>query len=147
MTSLGEFDAAVREATPDAEPNTFVFGGVEFTVAGRIPAILMVQLGAAAGTGVDEVEMAAGLWTVFGRAIGPDRFDEFFQLALERETELEDLMRLAFALYKAQAGRPTKRLPGSSDGPPPTSPNSKPSSTHPALAHLRPVGEILDSTG
>lgn len=142
MTRLGEFDAAVREVDENTERDTLLFGGVEFTVAGDVPAILMLQLGAAAGSGVEDTEGMAACWEALRRALG-DRFGEFYKLALDRGTDLEEIMKLVFKLFEAQAGRPTVAAPASSDGPPNTSPSSSTSSTPAAFAHLRPVSEVL----
>jgi hypothetical protein len=158
MASLGDFDAAVREIDHGAERDTFRFGGVEFTVVGNIPAVLMLQLGAAAGSGVEESEGMAAIWEALRRSLtkpasvdedGKDisedgqEFQRFFKLAVDRETGLDELMKLTFKLFEAQSGRPTVQAPASSDGPPSTSPSSSVSSSHPGLAHLRPVSEVL----
>jgi hypothetical protein len=158
MASLGDFDAAVREIDHGAERDTFRFGGVEFTVVGNIPAVLMLQLGAAAGSGVEDTEGMAAIWEALRRSLttsahvdedGKDiaaddsQFGRFFKLALDRESPLDELMKLTFKLFEAQSGRPTVQAPDSSAGPPSTSPSSSASSTHPGLAHLRPVSEVL----
>jgi hypothetical protein len=158
MASLGEFDAAVREINDTGERDTFRFGGSEFTVVGNIPAMLMLQLGAAAGSGVEDVEGMAAIWEALRRSLtksahtdenGKDipaddvEFQRFFKLALDRESQLDELMKLTFKLFEAQSGRPTEQAPDSSAGPSSTSPSSSASSTHPGLAHLRPVSEVL----
>jgi hypothetical protein len=158
MASLGDFDAAVREVTDTGERDTFRFGGVEFTVVGNIPAVLMLRLGAAAASGVEDIEGLAAVWEALRRSLtapaytdenGKDipaddaEFERLFKLALDRETELDELMKMTFKLFEAQSGRPTVQAPASSDGPPSTSPSSSASSTHPGLAHLRPVSEVL----
>ncbi|MFF3867351.1 hypothetical protein [Micromonospora sp. NPDC001898] len=159
MAQLGSFGAAVREAAgPAAERDTFEFCGQRFEVQGQIPPMLMLQLGAAASGKIEETEGMAALWeavrcsltnperVVDGAAVPEDasEFQRFYKLAVAHHADLQELIRLAMALFEAQAGRPTGQRPDSPAGPLPTSTSSSGSlSTHPGLAHLRPVSEVL----
>ncbi|WP_326564557.1 hypothetical protein [Micromonospora peucetia] len=158
MANLGSFGAAVREADPRAEKDTFEFCGEQFEVKGKLPPMLMVQLGAATTGKIDEQEGLGAIWEamrcslteperqVDGETIpaDPAAFLRFYRLAVERCVELDDLIALAMALFEAQAGRPTAQRPDSQPGSLPTSTSSSgSSSTHPALAHLRPVSQVL----
>jgi hypothetical protein len=105
--------------------------------------MLMLQLGAAASGKIDESEGLAAMWEALRCSLGADAFAQFYKAAVAKRADLEGLMRLTFRLFEAQDGRPTEAVPGSQPGPPTTSPSSSDSSTHPALAHLRPVSEIL----
>lgn len=164
MSHLGSFGAAVRELDP-ASLDTFEFFGEEFTVTGVIPSMLMLQLGASATGKIEEAEGLAAVWeamrcsltTPEKQVTGNDgvttvpadgsEFSRFYKLAVAHCCELEDLMRLTNALFEAQSGRPTEGPQGSLPGPSSTSPSSSTSSsTHPALAHLRPVGQVLDGS-
>ncbi|MEU1761671.1 hypothetical protein [Micromonospora sp. NPDC005652] len=154
MRSLGTFGAALREASPDTEKDTFDFCGEQFEVQNRIPPMLMLQLGAAASGKVEEMEGMAAIWeamrcsltapAVDGQEPDATEFQRFYKLALANCVELPELMRLALALFESQAGRPTEQQPALPDGPLPTSTSSSTlSSTHPALQGMTPVDRVL----
>jgi hypothetical protein len=159
MSHLGSFGAAVREVDQTVECDTFEFMGETFTVYGVIPPMLHLQIGAAATDKIEEAEGLAAIWEAMrcslakpetvdgdGRIIPADEseFKRFYRLAVAKRCALEELLRLTFALFEAQAGRPTEEPQGSSPGRSSTSPSSSiSSSTHPALAHLRPVTDVL----
>ena len=150
---LGSFGAALRELDDDREPDTFVFCGEEFAVVDRIPSMLMLQLGASVTGKVPEAEGLTAMWealrcslTVPARGDAPadgSGFDRFYKLAVERRAYIEDIMKLTFALFEAEAGRPTGRPADSHVGPSSTSPSSSPSSIHPALVGMKRVDEVL----
>ncbi len=148
MTHLGSFGAAVKELDPTAERDSFEFFGERFEVVGVIPPMLMLQLGAAATGKIDDQEGLAALWEAMRLSLDADEdskeFDRLYKLAVKNRCDLEDLMKLAMALFEAQAGRPTGEPRGSSAGPSTTSPSSSASSSvHPAFAHLKPVNELV----
>ncbi len=153
MASLGEFGAALRELDEDRERDTFTFCGDEFTVEGEIPSMLMLQLGASATGKIEESEGLAAMWGALrcslttpangDKAEDDAGFKRFYKTALDRQAEIETIMQLTFKLFEAQAGRPTKVASDSSGGPRVASQSSSRSSSHPALAHLRPVSEVL----
>lgn len=163
MSHLGSFGAAVKELDPGADRDTFDFFGETFTVHGVIPPMLMLQLGAAATGKIDDQEGLAALWESMRCSLTapeheePDgeggtktvaadgaQFDKLYKIAVNRNCSLDDLMKLALALFEVQAGRPTVEPRGSSAGLSTTSPStSTSSSTHPAFAHLKPVNELL----
>lgn len=157
MASLGEFGAAIRELDKDTERDTFTFFGSEFTVVADIPPMLMLQLGAAATGKIDDAEGLAACWEALRICLDePDvegsdekqsepvkQFNTFYKLAVTKRADLESIMKIVFKLFEAQSGRPTEQAPGSSAGLPTTSQSSSGSSAHPALAHLRPVSEVL----
>lgn len=182
MARLGEFGAALRELDPATERDTFQFFGEEFAVTGDIPPMLMLQLGASATGKIDEAEGMAAMWEALrcsltepGR-LNPEgtelledssAFNRLYKLAVTRRADMDGLLKLVFALFEVQGGRPTVAAPDSSGGPLTTSPSSSASSSatpvspftsvpqvtipgpqgrpgeHPALAHLRPVSELL----
>lgn len=144
MAHLGSFAAALREVEPArAEWDDFDFCGEKFVVNGTIPAILMLQLAASTSGKVSESEGMAAMWQAFTHALGEKGFAKFYRLSLEHNVGVEDIMRVVFALFEAQDGRPTGEASASSPGPSTTSPSLSASSSHPALAHLRPVSEVL----
>lgn len=148
MSHLGSFGAAVKELNPASDKDTFDFFGEKFEVQATIPPMLMLQLGAAATGKIDDQEGLAALWEAMRCSLDADEsgtnFNRFFKLAVSKRCDLEDLMRLAMALFEAQAGRPTEEPRGSSAGQSTTSPSSSTSSSvHPAFAHLKPVNEVL----
>lgn len=156
---LGSFGAALREINPDADADTFDYFGETFTVHGFLPPILMMQLGAAVTGASTEAEGMAAMWEAMRCALtkparaGEDgtetpeddeQFQRFRHLAVVNRDQLDSLMRLTYAVYGQQAGRPTGQRSSSSAGPLPASTSSRSSSSaHPALAHLRPVSEVL----
>jgi hypothetical protein len=153
---IGDFGAAQHELT--GEQDEFGFFGETFHVVGAIPAVLMLQLGAAATGKIDESEGFAAMYEALrcsltkpastaddGSEIPADdsQFTKIYKLAVEKNCELESLMRLVFTLFEVQGGRPTQPVPASLPGRSPTSPSSNSSATHPALSHLRSVDEIV----
>ena len=143
MASLGDFGAALRELDPNREKDTFTYFGETFVVEGDIPAMLMLQLGAAVSGKVEESEGTAAMWEALRCSLGNDGFARLYKLAVDKRESLDGIMRLVFRLFEVQGGRPTEQAPDSSAGLPGTSPSSRPSSSHPGLAHLRPVSEVL----
>lgn len=171
MGHLGEFGAAARELV--GEKDEFGFFGETFTVVGSIPSVLMLQLGASATGKIDETDGLAAMWEALRCSLttpkttaedgseveaDPVQFNKFYKLAVENSCELDGIMRLVFALFEAQGGRPTQPVSASSPGQPPTSLSSSTSSTpagsafqpgppvrieHPALSHLRSVDELV----
>ena len=160
MASLGDFGAALRELDPKREKDTFTYFGETFVVEGDIPGVVMLQLGAAVSGKIAEAEGMAAMWealrftldppATLAKAVddavgnpGPTGFARFYKLAADKRDSMDGLMHLVFKLFEVQGGRPTEQAPTSSAGLPGTSPSSKPSSSHPGLAHLRPVSEVL----
>lgn len=177
MTHLGSFGAAVKRIEGTGPKNEFDFFGESFTVHGVIPPVLMMQLGAATTGKIEEQEGLAALWEAMRCSLTvPERFepnpekpgetrtvpadgeqfDKLYKLAVSQCCELEELMRLAMALFQEQTERPTGEAPASSPGQSTTSPNTNPSylvtlpsdspSVHPAFAHLKPVNELVNRT-
>ena len=154
MAHLGSFGAALREIDPEGEKDTFEFFGEKFTVEGSMPAILRFQLSAAIVGGESGAGGMGAMWGALRAALtrpGKDggrdddsQFDRFYRLAVARKVDTDSLMDLVFKLFEVQAGRPTVEPRGSSTGSSETSPSaSTSSSTHPALAHLRPVEQLV----
>lgn len=158
MAHLGTFGAAQREAAPITDQDSFEFCGEKFDVQGQIPSMLMIQLGAAATGKIEEQEGFGAIWEVMrcsltveehevdGKAVPEDAsgFQRFYRLAVAKRVELPELIRLAMALFEAQAGRPTERQPDSPAGPPPISTSSSGSSSTPRdWPGMTPVREVL----
>jgi hypothetical protein len=161
MADLGDFGAAVEEATGDWERNRFRFFGRQFEVVGDMPPMLHFQIAAAMTGKLDESEGAVAMWEALTSSLdepdlpkwegdGPDerprpkkQFGEFYRIAVDRHATLESLMELTMTLFQVGSGRPTVQVSDSSAGPSSTSPSSNTSSTHPKLAHLTPVSEVL----
>jgi hypothetical protein len=156
MARLGEFGAAQRELS--GEQDDFGFFGETFTVTGAIPPMLMLQLAAAATGKIDESEGMAAMWEALRcsltkpKRIGTDgaevdadpaQFNKLYKLAVENACDIESLMRLVFALFEVQGGRPTQPVSGSSPGPSTTSQSSSVSSTPAAQSRLRSVDSLI----
>ncbi|GAA3781134.1 hypothetical protein [Micromonospora maritima] len=158
MAHLGTFGAAQREARAYTDPDTFEFCGERFEVKGEIPPMLMLQLGAAASEKIEQTEGMAALWeavrcslTVPEREVDgetrpadPSEFQRFYRLAVSHSVPLEELIRLAMALFELQGGRPTEQRPASAGGPLPTStPSRSSSSVPPVWPGMTPVDQVL----
>lgn len=164
MSHLGSFGAAVRELDPDGERDTFEFFGETFTVHDTIPPVLAIQLGAASSGKIEETEGLAAIWETMRCSLTkPERtiaefdpqtrkpkvqpedsgdFDRWVRLAVTKKCDLEELIRLAMALFELQSARPTEEQSNSPAGPLTTSPSSNGSSSTPQ-ARLVPVEELL----
>lgn len=151
--NLGEFGAALREL--DGERDTFTFFGERFELVADVPAIIEMRLAAGLNGSLPEDDAVAAMWDALRIALNEDResedgkpeplrqFDRFEQLALEKRADMPSVMKLVFRICAAPAGRPTARPSAAGGGPQPTSLSSNDSSTHPGLAHLRPVSDLL----
>jgi hypothetical protein len=144
MANLGEFGAAKREAEPSkAVRDTFTFCGESFEVRDYIPGMLSMELGSwAVGQVSNGFEGFASCLQALRVALGED-YDRFHGLTIKHRSTEDEIIALTFVILGAQSGRPTEEPEGSSDGQPETSPSSSTSSSHPALAHLRPVSELV----
>lgn len=152
MASLGEFGAALAALDTTAPRDDFTFLGERFDVVGDIPPMLMLQLGAAVSGKIDESEGLAAMWEALRCSLDApkvegrepvEQFNRLVRLAVDRRADMDGIMRLVFALFEAQSGRPTVAAPGSQPGPHSISPSARASSTHPELAHLTPLADIL----
>lgn len=155
--NLGEFGAALRELEGD-QRDTFTFFGEKFEMVADVPAIVEMKLAAGLNGALPEEDAIAAMWQALSIALDEDRepaegepdpvrqFARFEALALEKRADLESLMKLVFKLCAAPTARPTVRPSGSGGGPSSTSPSSSPSSSHPALAHLTPIEDLLDGS-
>jgi hypothetical protein len=138
MPKIGSFGAAIRELDPDAEPVTFDFFDVEFTVRDLIPPALLLQFGAAVAGKTSIMRANAAVYAIFraslstperdGQPADTSQFDRFFHLAVTKRCDDDDLVELAWTLIGAQGDLPTVQPPTSPDGPLPTSENSNSSS-------------------
>lgn len=153
MSHLGSFGAAVRELDSSAPKDSFEFFGETFTVVGIIPPVLMLQLGAAATGKIEDQEGLAALWEAMRCSLNADEdgkdFDRLYKLAVRHRCDLEELMKLAMALFEAQAGRPTGGPSGSSLGASTTSPSSNTSSSPSQVSELpgmTSVSRVLDGS-
>jgi hypothetical protein len=141
---LGSFSAAAREFDPDAERDTFDMFGVEFTVEGVIPPMLMLHLGAAMAGKAGAMEGNAAMWQALTCALskperqGPDgetipadqsQFRRFYQLAVRKKVNDDSLIDLVWTLVGAQMGKAAEQPPTSPPGPPPTSTSSSSSAS------------------
>lgn len=141
MAKLGSFGAAVRELDPDSERDTFDFFGETFTVHGTIPAMLMLRLGAFMSGELGMIESNAVVYKALRHALtvpadpaaktraDSSQFDRFEDLALAKECDFDELIKLAFALVGILIDFPTEQPPASADGPLQTSASSNSSAS------------------
>ncbi len=142
MGHLGSFAAAKRELSR-TEHDTFDFGGETFKVTGDIPAMLMLQLAASTTGKIGEAEGLASMWEALRCCLGDEGFNKLYRLAVDWNADLEDVMKLVFALFEAQGGRPTGAASDSPPGPSSTSQSANISSITPGHPPLRPISEVL----
>jgi hypothetical protein len=143
MAHLGDFNGAIAELEPGDARDTFTFMGERFEIVGTAPPILTFQLGAGFTGKTPMVEAMGAMWELWQVSLGEEQFERFYRTAIEKRAHEETLVKLAIAIYEGRSKRPTVEPQGSTPGQSRTSPSSSDSSTHPALAHLRPVDQIL----
>jgi hypothetical protein len=152
VAKLGSFGAAAREIDPGSERDTFDFFGEEFTVLGTIPPMLMLRLGAYMAGELGLIESNAAVYKALRCALTPpdagpadgEQFDRFEQLAVAKQCDVNELLRLVFSLVGIQIDFPTEPQPTSPDGLPDTSANLNSSaSDSPDSPRLRSVDEVL----
>lgn len=148
MANLGEFGAAVREATR-AELDTFTFFGEEFRVAGEVGAMPLMQFAHAASSGLDTADMegAAAIHDLLQDILHEEDWPRFCEQAKSNKASAELLLELATELMSALAGRPTRRQSASSAGLSATTASSKVDSSSRAALGLVPVDELIDRAG
>lgn len=153
MAALGSFGAAIRELDPEAEHDTFDFFGATFTVVGSIPGMLTLQLGAMISGKTSAVDGLAAVYEALRCSLtvperdgkeakaGDDReFNRFYRIAVRHRCDDDELIRLALNIAGYQVGKADEPSPTSPDGGPPTSTNSKSSSSG-SLASQLPANE------
>lgn len=156
MAKLGSFGAAVREADPDSERDTFEFFGREFTVHAVIPTMLVLRLGAMMAGELGLIESNAVIYKALRHALtvpadddadtraDDSQFDEFEELATAKNCTADELIRLVYSLVGIQIAFPTEQQPTSPDGLPETSESSNSSASDtPDSRTLKSVDEVL----
>jgi hypothetical protein len=141
MASLGEFEAAVREADPDREADTFTLCGETFTVADEIGIVPLGMFAKAATSGLDTAEMdgLAALVDMASQCVVEEDVERFLSVASKKRINAELLLKIVQAVIEAQSGRPTQRPSDSSDGSSTTGASSKALSSYDAWAQT-PLG-------
>lgn len=131
MPSLGDFTAfdVAAEQAEQVEPDTFTFHGETFTVAEQVSSIPMMRLAKAASAGLDssDVEGLLALHDFLEQTLIPGDFTRFCDVVMRNKVSDDTVLAIAQKVYEVISGRPTKRLPSSTPGQPPTSRASKPS--------------------
>lgn len=127
MALIGEFEAAVREADPDRELDTFKLQGETFTVAPEPNIIALGRFARAAREGADsdDMEGLATLIDTVASVVIPEDENRFLDLASKHRLDAELLLRIVAAVMEAQAGRPTEPSSVSSPGRSQTGESSK----------------------
>jgi hypothetical protein len=151
MALIGEFNVAVKQDTPDREPDQFKFEGELFTVADDINFVALGRFASAANSGMDSAEMeglAAMIDLISSVVVDEDR-DRFLSLASRKRADGELLMQIVQAVIESQTGRPTEQPSGSPDGLSTTGESSKDASSSeaslspiqrdPRIRELRPI--------
>lgn len=146
MASLGEFDVAERDTDPDAEPDTFLFCGVEFQVAATFGALPLLRFSSVAERGVtaESMEGMAAIYDLIRYSVGEDDWPRFQSLATEKKAGVRDLMNVCNAIYFGVTGRPTSPPVDSASGPSPIGENSRePSSSDESLSPIQQDPRVM----
>jgi hypothetical protein len=124
---IGEFEAAVREADPEQELDTFKLQGETFTVAPEPNIIALGRFARAAREGADsdDMEGLATLIDTVASLVVPEDETRFLNLASKHRLDAELLLKIVAAVLGAQSGRPTEPSSGSSSGRSQTGESSK----------------------
>jgi hypothetical protein len=149
VPDLGDFSdfEAAADLAEQVEPDTFTIYGQQFTVAEQVSGIPLMRLAKVAATS-DQIlkhgtpeEIAAAEMTGLGamydfleQVLIPGDFDRFCHVATAHRMSDEALYKIGQHLYGVISSRPTTRQSNSSSGQPPTSPDSKPTSSALAAA-------------
>jgi hypothetical protein len=118
MANLGEFGAAVRDASESREPDVFTFYGEQIKVADAVGAMPLLRFAAIADSGVDAEEMAglAAMYELLRDCIDNEDWPRFQRLAADNKVPADTLMEVCRTVYEAITGRPTNRPSESADG-------------------------------
>jgi hypothetical protein len=118
MALIGEFEAAVKEADPNREPDTFKLQGQTFTVADEpnIVALGMFARSAREGADSNDMEGLATLIDTVASVVVPEDEMRFLALASKHRLDPELLLQIVQAVLEAQSGRPTESSSDSSTG-------------------------------
>jgi hypothetical protein len=124
---IGEFEAAVREADPDREPDTFKLQGETFTVADEpnIVALGMFARAARGGADSNDMEGLATLIDTIASVVIPEDENRFLALASKHRLDADLLLKIVAAVMEVQSGRPTEPPADSSTGQSTTLVNSR----------------------
>lgn len=130
MALLGEFEAAVREADPNREPDTFKLAGELFTVSNRDLTIPMARFAQVARSGIhaEELDGLAAMLDLLEAVVIDDDRDRLLKVATRNGVDAETVMDIVKAVIQAESGKDTRRPSDSSDGPPTGGESSKGSS-------------------
>lgn len=127
MPIIGEFEAAVKAADPDREPDQFKLQGHTFTIA---PEINIIALGrfaraARAGANTDDMEGLASLIDTVASVVIPEDENRFLDVASKHRVDADLLLKIVAAVMEAQSGTPIEPSSDSSGGRSTTGPNSR----------------------
>lgn len=126
MPLIGEFEAAVKAADPNRDPDQFKLQGELFTVADEpnIIALGMFARAARAGADTDDMESLATLIDTIASVVVPEDEQRFLNLASRYRMDSELLLKIVAAVMEAQSGLPTVPSADSSAGRSTTGANS-----------------------
>jgi hypothetical protein len=106
------------------------FLGELFRLGESIGLMPLMKFAHAANSGLDSDDMAglAALYSLVRDTIHPDDWDRFERLAIEKHAEGDEIFEFVGKAIASISARPSQRRSVSSNGAPPTSPNSTASS-------------------
>lgn len=124
MALIGEFEAAVREADPNKELDTFILagpGGADrqtFTISDEPNIVALGMFARAAREGVDsnDMEGLATLIDTIASVVIPEDESRFLNLATRHRLDPELLLKIVSTVMEAQSGLPTEQPADSSVG-------------------------------
>lgn len=145
MPLIGEFEAAVKAADPDREPDQFTLQGHLFTVAEDVNIIALGRFARAAREGgdTDDMEGLAALIDTVASLVVPEDETRFLDTASKHRVDAELLLKIVQTVLESQSGHPTVPQSGSSPGSATPTPSSRALSSSEGSSTLK--GDWRDS--
>ena len=124
------------------DPARLEFLGESFRLAESVGLMPLMKFAHHANNGLDSDDMAglAAMYALIRDTVHADDWDRFERLAIDKRADGDELMEFVGRAIEAISARPTRRRSVSSDGAPPTSPNST------AASHRRRGSRLVRRT-
>jgi hypothetical protein len=118
MPLIGEYEAAVKAADPNREPDQFKLNGELFTIAEDVNIIALGRFARVAreGATTDDMEGLAALIDTVGSLVVDEDETRFLGTCSRHRVQPELLLKIIQDVLEAQSGHPTERPSDSSDG-------------------------------
>ncbi|MFJ8690278.1 hypothetical protein [Micromonospora wenchangensis] len=113
------------EVVGGAQKVTFL--GEKYRIADKVGLMPLMRFAVAAKSGMesDDMEALAAMYSLIKDCIDATEWQRFERDATDKKADQDDLLKVVTDVIQVLTARPTRRPADSSDGPQPTSPNSK----------------------